>query len=214
MSFGSGHPLAYPTVVTIGVLAVCAAWVPFADSDQGAGLATVAVLVLGYSVFRFATALGYLTNGLTGATGVAKRVRQQHRLDSRSWLELSVDGRNLWLPVYFEPALLTMTETTATLDGRAPCVGELRVYPSGRVRSSEPPGRLIDNPSRPDPNAPGTLRISRRLLFDAQSAVAAPFAGLLWVYVAGGGLAAFLGATCVAAAAALWFAAIRGSDPS
>uniref|UniRef100_UPI003F7E758B hypothetical protein n=1 Tax=Rhodococcus wratislaviensis TaxID=44752 RepID=UPI003F7E758B len=77
---------------------------------------------------------------------------------------------------------------------------------------------MIDNPSRPDPDGPVrahmAARPGRRLVLDAQSAVAAPFAGALWVYVAGGGVPAFAGATCVAAAVAMWLAAIRGSDPS
>ena len=83
---------------------------------------------------------------------------------------------------------------------------------------SEPAGRLIDNPSRPDPDGPVRARVAarpvRRLVLDAQFAVAAPFVGALWVYVAGGGVPAFTGATCVAAAVAVWLAAVRGSDPS
>ncbi|HEY5853885.1 MAG TPA: VOC family protein [Aldersonia sp.] len=38
--------------------------------------------------------------------------------------------------------------------------------------------------------------------------------GLLWVYFAGGGVGAFVGATCVGVAVALWRAGIHGSDPS
>ncbi|MBD0323733.1 MAG: hypothetical protein ICV72_10145, partial [Aldersonia sp.] len=88
----------------------------------------------------------------------------------------------------------------------------------GRARHREPPGRLIDNPSRtaPDALARGAVaaKIGRRLLLDAQFAVAGPLIGLLWVYVAGGGVGAFVGATCVGAATSIWLAAIRGSDPT
>lgn len=231
MKFGPGHPLAYPVSVTIGALVVCLAWAPFADLDQLAALATVALGVLGYTGFQLARALGRLPHGLadgnragssadrdTVRTVEIKRVRQQHRLVSRSWLEITENYRTRWLPVFFEPELLGMTETEAEVSDRSVDTASLHFYPSGRARTSEPPGRLIDNPSRPDPDAPvlasDSARVRRRLLLDAQSTVAAPFVGLMWVYVANGGFTAFLAATSVAAATAIWLAAIRGSDPS
>ncbi|MFI6366703.1 hypothetical protein ACIBG0_28585 [Nocardia sp. NPDC050630] len=147
-----------------------------------------------------------------------KRVRQQHRLVSRSWLEITENYRTRWLPVFFDSTLLGMTESEAAVTDRSVDTTKLHFYPSGKARSSEPPGRLIDNPSRPDPDAPilatDSARIRRRLLLDAQSTVAAPFVGLMWVYVSAGGFIAFLAATSVAAATAIWLAAIRGSDPS
>lgn len=245
MKFGPGQPLAYPIGVTIGALVVCLAWAPFADVDQLAGLATVGLGILGYTGFQLAMALGLLSNGLASTNrstaerpnssdsghpgsegpniGAArtveiKRVRQQHRLVSRSWLELNENYRTRWLPVFFEPALLGMTETEAEVTGRSVDTATIHFYPSGKARTSEPPGRLIDNPSRPDPDAPvlaaDSARLRRRLLLDAQSTVAAPFVALMWVYVAAGGFVAFLAATSVAAATAIWLAAIRGSDPS
>ncbi|WP_433758066.1 hypothetical protein [Nocardia sp. CA-135398] len=157
--------------------------------------------------------------GSPGARTVEiKRVRQQHRLVSRSWLEITENYRTRWLPVFFEPALLGMTEAEADVTDRSVDTATLHFYPSGKARTSEPPGRLIDNPSRPDPDAPilatDSARVRRRLLLDAQSTVAAPFAALMWVYIAAGGFMAFLAATSVAAATAIWLAAIRGSDPS
>lgn len=147
-----------------------------------------------------------------------KRVRQQHRLVSRSWLEITENYRTRWLPVFFEPALLAMTATVAEVTDRSVDTATLHFYPSGKARTSEPPGRLIDNPSRPDPDAPilatDSARIRRRLLLDAQSTVAAPFVALMWVYVAAGGFITFVAATSVAAVTATWLAAIRGSDPS
>ncbi|WP_062981025.1 hypothetical protein [Nocardia anaemiae] len=153
-----------------------------------------------------------------GRTVEIKRVRQQHRLVSRSWLEITENYRTRWLPVFFEPALLGMTEAEADVTDRSVDTATLHFYPSGKARTSEPPGRLIDNPSRPDPDAPilatDSARVRRRLLLDAQSTVAAPFVALMWVYVAAGGFMAFLAATSVAAATAIWLGAIRGSDPS
>ncbi|MCP2318478.1 hypothetical protein APR12_003833 [Nocardia amikacinitolerans] len=218
MSSRSAHPLAYPIGVTLGALAVCAAWAPFATVDQLAGLATVALGISGYTGIRLLMAFGVLSCGLPGAGGFrVARVRQQHRLVSRSWLEvIGPAGARRWLPVFFDPALVTFTESAAEFDGRVLRAGDLRLYPSGRARDTEPPGRLVDNPSRPDPDAPvlAASRVTRRLLFDVQPAVAAPFAALLWIYVDGGGLVTFVGALCVAAATATWLAAIRGSDPS
>ncbi|MEV2224855.1 hypothetical protein AB0E01_33975 [Nocardia vinacea] len=147
-----------------------------------------------------------------------RRVRQQHRLVSRSWLEINENYRTRWLPTFFDPALLAMAETEAEVTDRSVDTATLHFYPSGKARSSEPPGRLIDNPSRPDPDAPilatDSARVRRRLLLDAQFMVAAPFVALMWVYIAAGGFMAFLAATSVAAATAIWLAAIRGSDPS
>ncbi|WP_433729692.1 hypothetical protein ACQP0C_01065 [Nocardia sp. CA-129566] len=232
MKFGPGHPLAYPCYVTIGALVVCLTWAPFADMDQFAALATVALGILGYTGLQLARALGRLPHGLAdgnraGTSGAGgdnvrtveiKRLRQQHRLVSRSWLEITENYRTRWLPVFFDPALLGMTETEAEVSDRSIDTASLHFYPSGKARASEPPGRLIDNPSRPDPDAPDlatdSARVRRRLLLDAQSTVAAPFVGLMWVYVANGGFTAFLAATSVGAATAIWLAVIRGSDPS
>ncbi|WP_405179044.1 hypothetical protein [Nocardia sp. NBC_01377] len=227
MRSGPGHPLGYPVGTTIGVVAVCAAMTPFADVDQLAGLAVVVVVVLGYTAFRLATAFGRLPNGLeTPGAVTIRRVRNQHRLVSRSWLEITGNAasgsrestESRWLPVYFDPALLALTETTAEVTARTLRADAVRLYPSGRIRTGEPPGRLIDNASLPDPEAAEkgakVTTPTRRLLLDAQSAVAAPFAALLWVYVMGGGLPAFVGATLVGAAVTVWLAAVRGSDPS
>lgn len=220
MSFGSGQPLAYPISVTIGALAVCLAWAPFGDLDQVAALATVGLGIIGYSGYRIAVACGLLAfwpSGATRTVGVS-RVRQQHRLVSRSWLEISETGRPRWLPVYFDEALIGMTESRGDLTDRTLHIAGHRLYPSGRIRSTEPPGRLIDNSSLPDPDAAARTTIAsslrRRLLLDAQSTIAAPFAALMWVYVDSGGFPTFLAATSVAAATALWLNAIRGSDPS
>ncbi|MFD7843468.1 hypothetical protein ACFV4K_11115 [Nocardia sp. NPDC059764] len=214
MTIRTGHPLAYPALVTIGTLAITIAWVPIADPEQVAMLIAVAAVILGYTGFRFAVAVGYLPAGVRGREVAVRRVRQQHRLVSRSWLEFTVNGRNRWLPVYFEPGLVTLTPQLAEIDVRTMSIDGRRVYPSGRVRDSEPVGRLVDNPERADPEAIGRTGVGRRVLLDAQSAVVGPFAGLLWVYVAGGGVVAFVAATVVGAATATWLSAVRGSDPS
>ncbi|WP_280252284.1 hypothetical protein [Nocardia abscessus] len=219
MRIGSG-PLAYPLMVTFGALAICAAWAPFGTLEQVAGIGSVVLGVMGYTGYRLAVAFGVLPSWRTGTAQTVRviRVRQQHRLVSRSWLQVEGTGRPRWLPVYFDPVLVTLTESEAQLDDRTVHVAGRRFYPSGRIRDVEPPGRLVDNPSRPDPDALTQIakvtRPRRRLLLDAQSTVAAPIAALLWVYIDGGGFPAFLAATTIAAACSIWLSAIRGSDPT
>jgi hypothetical protein len=216
---GSG-PLAYPLMVTFGALAICAAWAPFGTLEQVAGIGSVVLGVMGYTGYRLAVAFGVLPSWRTDTAQAVRviRVRQQHRLVSRSWLQVEGTGRPRWLPVYFDPVLVILIESEAQLDDRTVHVAGRRCYPSGRIRDVEPPGRLVDNPSRPDPDAlthiAKVTRLRRRLLLDAQSTVAAPIAALLWVYIDGGGFPAFLAATTIAAACSIWLSAIRGSDPT
>ena len=203
-------------------LVVCGGFAVVADADQLSALVVVAATVLGVTGYTWFAATR--SGSEPGRPATVHRVRQQHRLTSRSWIEVRQEPGSLWIPVFFDPALITMpTPTAATVHDagrRRVVVWEgCRLLPSGRARRSEPPaGRLIDNPSRPDPDGPvrarAAARPARRIVLDAQFAVAAPFVGALWVYVAGGGLPAFAGATCVAAAVAVWLAAVRGSDPS
>ena len=211
----------YPVAVAVGALLVCGVFAVVADADQFSALVVVAAAVLGVTGYTWFAATR--TRSGPGRPATVRRVRQQHRLTSRSWIEVREEPGSLWIPVFFDAALVTLpTPTAATVHDagrRTVVVWEgRRLLPSGRARRSEPPGRLIDNPSRPDPDGPVRARVAvrpaRRLVLDAQFAVAAPFAGALWVYVAGGGLPAFAGATCVAAAVAVWLAAVRGSDPS
>lgn len=205
--------LTYPLLVTGGTLVVIAAWVPFADLDQLSGLAVVGLVVLGYTGWQVGVAFGVLPSGLRPVGVVrGRRVRQQHRLVSRSWLELASGDRVVWVPVFYTPELSTFVPGEVDVTGSAIRAGDVRFLPSGRARTTEPPGKLIDNPTRPaDPPAFG---LGRRLVLDLQFAIAAPLAGLLWVYVMAGGLGAFVAATTVSAATFTWLSAIRGSDPS
>ncbi|MEV6215577.1 hypothetical protein [Nocardia sp. NPDC051833] len=212
-SSGPARALTYPLLVTSGTIAVIAALVPFADLDQLSALAVVVLVILAVTTYQVGLAFGVLPTGLvaTGTVG-GRRVRQQHRLVSRSWLEITSGDRMVWQPVFYEPGLCALTPTDLELTGRTIRTGDTRFYPSGRVRNTEPAGKLIDNPSRPS-EVPA-FGVARRLILDVQPAVAAPIAGLLWVYVMNGGIPAFAGATLAAAATFTWFSAIRGSDPS
>ncbi|GGK55411.1 hypothetical protein [Nocardia camponoti] len=144
--------------------------------------------------------------------GRGGRVRQQYRLESRSWVEIRDGSACSWVPVFYSAALATSVAADVTRDGRRLSLGAVPLYPSGPVRSREPVGKLTDNPSRPRKFV--RAHWYRRLLLDAQGTVAAPLIALMWVYVTSASWAAFLPATLVAAAVVTWWAAIRGSDPS
>ncbi|WP_156960514.1 hypothetical protein [Amycolatopsis taiwanensis] len=150
-----------------------------------------------------------------------RRVRIQRGLLVRSWLETQESPR-CWIPVFFEPELVTLpSPATARLHGKRLAAVEIdgvRLYPSGRLRTTQPLGRRGDNPALPDEHAPARARTAarwpRQLRVDSVLLVTAPIVGLFWVFLDDSGVFGWLGATAVTASVALWWAAIRGSDPS
>jgi len=154
-----------------------------------------------------------------------RRVRIQSGLLARSWLETE-DIPRRWIPVYFDPVLITLpTPTTVALFGDprrsrlvAAVIDGAVLYPSGRVLKDDPRGRRVDNPSEIDDSvrarAITTTTWLHQLRADAVLIVPAPLIGLLWAFLDGGGVWSWLGATVITAALALWLAALRGSDPS
>lgn len=145
-----------------------------------------------------------------------RRISVRRGLLARTWLETG-EG---WIPVYFEPALLLLpAPAVRTVHGRRWVVVDVgrMVYPSGRVRRREPPGRRTDSPARPDAYAAGRAAAAgglwRQVRVDAALAVPAPVVGVVWAYLDDGGVSGWLGASVLTAALALWWAAIRGSDP-
>lgn len=156
-----------------------------------------------------------------------RRVRVQSGLLTRSWLELDCPPHR-WIPVRFDPVLVILPAPApvrvhgdprrhrlvgADIDG-------VWLHPSGPVRAREPRGRRIDSPAHPDADAlqvasgswPRQLR--GQLRADAVLITPAPVVGLLWAFLDGGGVTTWAGATALAAALALWWAALRGSDPT
>jgi len=209
------------------------------DADSGrSGIlfaALIAVLVLALDGVWLARRLRLRARPAGPLT--VRRIRVQRRLLSRSWLETepvaSQDrhgGRQFWIPVYFDPVL---AELPAPVDVRV--YGDLRrdrlvavevtgsdgrprpLYPSGRVTASEPVGRRIDSPSRQDDHAIAKARsagLLRQLRVDAALMVPAPLIGLFWAYLDSGGIPSWAGSTALVMALALWWAALRGSDPT
>jgi hypothetical protein len=154
-----------------------------------------------------------------------RRVRIQSGLMARSWLETE-DIPRRWIPVYFDPILVTLpTPTTVSLFGDprrhrlvAAVVNDVVLYPSGRVAKDDPRGRRVDNPSEIDDSVRARAVTARGLLrqlrTDIVLIVPAPIVGLLWAFLDGSGFWSWLGASVITAALALWLAALRGSDPS
>ncbi|MGH4024320.1 MAG: hypothetical protein ACRDRV_07015, partial [Pseudonocardiaceae bacterium] len=159
-----------------------------------------------------------------------RRVRVQSGLLTRSWLEIETERSPRWIPVHFDPVLLTLPAPAPVLMHGDPYRHRLVavevdgswLYPSGPVRTSEPTGRRIDSPARPDNDmapgdtAPDAARCGwrRQLQADAVLLTPAPIVGLLWVFLDDGGVLTWAGATALAAALGVCRAALRGSDPS
>ncbi|SHG37858.1 DUF3592 domain-containing protein [Streptoalloteichus hindustanus] len=198
-----------------------------ASMDRGAsGLAFTAVVCLGVlvvGVFRLATRTRLRRRSPRRA--VVRRVRVQQGLMARSWLETESEPQR-WIPVCFDPALVTMpSPTEVSLLGDplrdrlvAARVGDALLLPSGPVTAREPRGRRSDFPSRPDDDATaraaGAARFTRQLRVDAALVVPAPLIGLFWAYLDGGGVVVWAAASAVSAAVGLWWASLRGADPS
>jgi hypothetical protein len=197
-----------------------------ADGDRAtSGLVLgvlVIVLVLAYGGWRLWRSARLTRRPPT--TMRVRRVRVQRGVLTRSYLEL--DDESAWIPVYYDPVLVTMpapATVTAFGDPRrdrlvAAEFDGVVLYPSGRVVRGEPRGRRLDNPAQPDDTAAERARsvsgIGRQLRVDAVACVAAPFIGLLWAYADQSGFFGWLGATALTASAAFWLWAVRGSDPS
>lgn len=153
-----------------------------------------------------------------------RRVRFGSGLMQRSWLETE-ESPQRWIPVRFDPVLMTMpAPTVLTVHGNpvrggwsAASVDGRPIRPSGRVRRTEPPGRRVDDPLRPDDAAlrrADRTGLARHLRTDLALIVPAPFVGLLWAYVVDGGAGSFAAGTAIAAAVGLWVGAVRGTDPT
>jgi hypothetical protein len=153
----------------------------------------------------------------------ARRVRVQSGLLTRSWLELETVPTR-WIPVHFDPVLVTLPAPTSIRVHGDPArhrlvaadVDGVWLPPSGPVRTTEPSGRRIDSPARPDDDTYRVARFGwrRQLRADAALLTPAPLVGLLWAFLDDGGVLTWAGVTALTAALALWWAALRGSDPT
>ena len=187
----------------------------------------VALIVIVVSAWKLGAAflLGRGVMGTAEGEITVRRVRFEHRMRSRGYLEVERDGHRQWWPVYFHTGLLGFApDASAQMSpvrvGRAAFLIEPGVLavPSGRRTSTQPAGTLLDAPRlnptdlRTRSARFGSLR--RRIVLDAPAAVAGPVIGVLWVLASGGGIVEFIATTVLASTAAVWSSAISGSDPS
>lgn len=157
-----------------------------------------------------------------GVTTQLRHLRVQRGLLTRTWFETSSPSSRRWYPVHFHPLLLELpSPAEVTVHGRrlaAITVSGVTLYPSGPARTREPLGTRTDSPAEPDgyaaERARAAARWTRQLRVDAVFLVPAPFVGLLWAYLDGGGPGSWLGATLITGALGLWWAALRGSNPT
>lgn len=184
---------------------------------------TVAALVLGTAAWQLVTRRRAAR--APAVTLPVRRVLIRPGLVARSWLETETRPVR-WIPVHFDPALLTLPSPTRVRlrgDPRqrrlvAADIGGRLLPPAGPVRSVEPRGRRLDNPARMDATAPGRAAaragLRHRLVADLPLLVPAPLVAALWTWVDGGGAGTWIATTVLLGALALWWAALRGSDPS
>ena len=197
-----------------------------ADLDRAASAAAVSILLTGGVLMVGAwhlTTRARVRRAPARAVAL-RRVRFQSGLLARSWLETESHPQR-WIPVHFHPALITLPAPASVLLHGDPQVDRLVgavvdgvwVPPSGPVRATEPRGRRTDNPTTPDADAchrAAGFDWRRQLRNDLILVVPAPFVGLFWVFLDCGGVATWAGATTLVATLGLWWAALRGSDPT
>ncbi len=215
-------PSAPSRAVTTGASALVTA-------DRASTYATVTVVavlaMLVVNGFLLFTRFVQPSRRKASASVPMRRVKVQRGLLTRSWLETDT-ATPRWIPVYFSPTLIGLPSPS-----RVEVLGDLRtdrhvavridgevLYPAGSVRTGEPRGRRLDNPSAPDGErslaAATPVRLRRQFRADLPVLAVAPVVGAFWALVDGSGFAGWLTVSVLIAAFGFWWAALRGSDPS
>ena len=144
--------------------------------------------------------------------------RSRRGVVQRSWLVVTEDGRDWWVPVHWDPVLLGLAPgKPAPVHGRPSRdrvlvvdVAGVPVWQGGRRRSTAPAGV---RETAPDPaRAPAGLL--RHFRSDGALLAVAPVAGLLWAYLDGTGVAGWGAATAVLVGVLFWLPTIIGTDPT
>lgn len=149
------------------------------------------------------------------------RSKRRRGLSDRSWLRVDAGDREVWVPVYWEPALERVSgpegdPVAATAHG-SPLrdalisveVGGATLWPSGRRRTEPPRGTEMDLDEPPH-----DVSLLRQVRGDIAVVLLAPILGLLWAYVDESGPGGFAFATAVCAGVLFWLPATYGSDPT
>ncbi|HVX47330.1 MAG TPA: hypothetical protein VHC49_25785 [Mycobacteriales bacterium] len=162
------------------------------------------------------------------------RVRSKLGLIQRNWLIFTDNGRERWMPVYWEPELSDLLDDT-------PCavhgdlnrnslvsveIGDRIIWPAGRIRTRAPRGQHTSNAgtyskgalrkraSDPAWEPAAQLSMRRQARVDGVLAVAAPFLALMWAYINGTGVVGLMISFVVLATIVFWLPSVYGSDPT
>lgn len=154
-----------------------------------------------------------------GTTLPVEHARSRRGIARRSWLVVTEQGKQWWVPVHWDPLLPGLAPgTPVTVHGRPSRdrvvvvdVAGTKVWQSGRRRATAPAG-LATDPAEPATEVP--VGLVRHVRTDAALLFGAPVAGLLWAYLDGSGAASWAAATALAAGVLLWLPTVAGSDPT
>lgn len=202
--------------------------------DIGFGLAAVAfVLVVAVAVSVVHVLRRRSAERRTGTAMPVSYARTRRRLLRRSWLVLTDEGRQRWVPVHWEPVLaLLRPGATATVHGRPgrdrvlafDVAGTTVWQAAGRLRTGPPRGEVgtdeedvwsaPSTDAEPPEGAGAEIGVARQLRADGALLVAAPLVGLAWAYIDGSGWGGAVVATVLVAAVLIWLPTVLGSDPT
>jgi hypothetical protein len=198
-------------------------------------LFAVLVLLIGVFVTAFRLWRRRVAEKRAVTTLPVRWAQYRRGLIRRSWIIVTENNLEWWVPVYWEPGLASiLAGTPAKVHGK-PALDRLLVievdgmtlWPSGRRRPSRPRGKgdWIEGTvkysktvlkQRERDGGPDIERISlgRHLAGDAALILPAPVLGLVWSYVDSSGPAGFGIATLLVATVLFWLPGVFGSDPS
>lgn len=197
-----------------------------ADALTGGVLYTAAIMIVALLVSVVRVARRVSAARQPAVPVKLSRVRTRLGLIQRSWLVGTQGAVERWVPVYWEPELAgLLADTPCRVHGDLAAgrvsvieIGDALIWPSGRVRTAQPRGRQFANPGTyrrgsAVPEQP-SIPLSRQTRRDAAFVAIAPLLGLLWAYVNGSGLIAFVVATVLLAGLLFWAPSVYGSDPT
>lgn len=155
-----------------------------------------------------------------GTTLPVTYARSRRGIVRRSWLVVTEQGRDWWVPVHWDPLLPGLPPgTPATVHGRPSQdrvvvvdVGGAKVWQAGRRRATPPGGAVTADEA--DLETPAPVGLVRQVRTDAVLLAAAPLIGLLWAYLDESGTASWAAATALAAGVLFWLPTVAGSDPT
>lgn len=198
-------------------------------------LFAVLVLLIGVIVSTFRLWRRVIAERRPATTLPVRWAQYRRGLIRRSWLIVTENNVESWVPVYWQPGLAAILEgTPAKVHGKPSLdrllvieVNDLTVWPAGRRRDIKPRGRgeWIEGTvkytksavkQRERDGGPDIERVSlvKHLAGDIALILPAPVLALVWSYVDSSGPAGFGIATALLASVLFWLPGVYGSDPT